>query len=302
MRAGALLVVSALVAGCGGSRGSVTPPPPEKVTVRAVGCVGMTVSDLARSADLFTRVLDFRAHGELAEVDGFRRARLDLGTECVELSEPLGGPRRAVPADSQSNDRWFQHVAIVVRDVDAAYARLEANHVPHASVAPQTLPAWNPSAANIRAYYFKDPDGHTLEIIGFPADKGQARWHSPPGDALFLGIDHTAIVSQDTGASLAFYVGSLGLRVAGGSENYGPEQERLNAVPGAHLRITTLRAGEGPGVELLEYLAPRTGRSMPSDERPDDLIHWRTTLFADGIDSPRSLRDPDGHLMEMHPR
>ncbi len=46
--------------------------------------------------------------------------------------------------------------------------------------------------------------------------------------------------------------------MAGTSENHGLEQERLNNVFGARLRITALRAARGPGVELLEYLAPRT--------------------------------------------
>jgi catechol 2,3-dioxygenase-like lactoylglutathione lyase family enzyme len=282
--------------------------------VRAVGCVGVTVGTLDRSVAFFRDVLDFTdpreevlsgaPFGALDDVPGerARRVRLELGHECVELSEPLGGIRRPVPADSRSDDRWFQHVAIVVRDMDTAFARLEAHGVVHASVAPQTLPAWNAGAAGIRAYYFKDPDGHTLEAIWFPPGKGAARWHEPPGDHLFLGIDHTAIAAGDTQASLAFYVGRLGLHVAGGSENYGPEQERLNAVPGAHLRITTLRADEGPGIELLEYLAPRSGRPMPADERADDAVHWRTTLFAPAPLSPRSLRDPDGHVMEIHPR
>jgi catechol 2,3-dioxygenase-like lactoylglutathione lyase family enzyme len=284
------------------------------LAVRAVGCVGMTVTNLDRAEQFYEHVLTFRkepeavlegdAHAALDAVPGARtrRVHMDLGTECVELSEPLGGTRRPIPPDSHSNDRWFQHVAIVVSDMDRAYAWLEANHVAHASVAPQQLPEWNRNAANIRAYYFKDPDGHTLEVIWFPADKGQPRWHTPPVDAVFLGIDHTAIAVADTEASVAFYVRHLGFHVAGGSENWGPEQERLNNVPGAHLRITTLRVDEGPGVELLEYLSPRTGRPMPADERADDLIHWRTTLFADDAYSPQTLRDPDGHAMEIHPR
>ncbi len=64
----------------------------------------------------------------------------------------------------------------------------------------------------------------------------------------------------DTVASLRYYRDVLGLQVAGESENFGPEQERLNNALGARLRITTLRAAAGPGVELLEYLAPRDGR------------------------------------------
>jgi hypothetical protein len=45
--------------------------------------------------------------------------------------------------------------------------------------------------------------------------------------------------------SAPYYRDRLGLRVAGESGNHGTEQERLNNVPGAHLRITALRAEEG---------------------------------------------------------
>ena len=67
-----------------------------------------------------------------------------------------------------------------------------------------------------------------------------------------------------------------GMQVAGESENYGPEQERLNNVFGARLRITALRAQAGPGIEFLEYLAPRDGRPYPADAKPNDLVHWQT--------------------------
>ena len=45
---------------------------------------------------------------------------------------------------------------------------------------------------------------------------------------------------------MRFYRDALGLRVAGESTNYGPEQERLNNVFGARLQITGLRAAEAP--------------------------------------------------------
>ena len=103
---------------------------------------------------------------------------------------------------------------------------------------------------------------------------------------MFLGIDHTAIVVGDTDASLRLYRDVLGLQVVGRSENHGPEQERLNAVTGARLRITTLRAADGPGIELLEYLAPRTGRALPVDAALTDLVAWRTLLT---VSSPSAL-------------
>jgi hypothetical protein len=64
----------------------------------------------------------------------------------------------------------------------------------------------------------------------------------------------------------------------GTSLNYGTEQEHLNNVFGARLRITSLRGEDGPGIEFLEYLAPGDGRSIPADLHSNDLARWQTTL------------------------
>ena len=172
--------------------------------------------------------------------------------------------------------------------MDQAYAVLCKHHVRYASSGPQRLPDWNKNAGGIKAFYFKDPDGHALEILQFPEGKGDPKWRAlatQNTDKLFLGIDHTAIVVSDTDASLRFYRDALGMRVAGESENYGIEQERLNNVFGAHLRITSLRAEAGPGIEFLEYLAPRDGRPTLNDKKANDLAHWQTKLVTDDIES-----------------
>src|SRR5262245_20050750 len=307
--------------------------------VRAVDAVGMTVADMDRSVAFygqvlgFTKVSDVEAWGEdyerLQGVFGLRMrvVRMRLGDEQIELTEYLTPRGRPVPVDSRSHDRWFQHIAIIVSDMDRAYAWLRQHRVEHASSAPQRLPDWNPKAGGIRAFYFKDPDGHPLEVLWFPAGKGDPKWHRPT-DQLFLGIDHTAIVVASTEMSLACYRDTLGLRVAGESENYGPEQERLNNVFGAHLRITTLRAPAGPGVEFLEYLTPRDGRPVPADSRANDLAHWQTVLVSHdseavarairssscdalspavvtltdralGFTKGLLIRDPDGHALAV---
>ncbi len=281
---------------------SAGPPVAPPAPIRAVAAVGMTVSDLDRSLAFYTEVLGFERVSEtevwgldwdrLQAVFGIhvRVARLRLGDEMLDLWEYLTPRGRPLPADSQSHDRWFQHVAIIVSDMDRAYAWLHSHRVEHVSPAPQRLPDWNPNAGGIRAFYFKDPDGHPLEVLWFPMGKGDPKWHQPT-DRLFLGIDHTAIVVGDTEASLRCYRDALGLRVAGESENYGPEQEYLNHVFGAHLRITSLRAAAGPGVEFLEYLTPRDGRPIPPDLRANDLGHWQTVLVATDADAlSRALR------------
>jgi catechol 2,3-dioxygenase-like lactoylglutathione lyase family enzyme len=303
---------------------------------RAVEAVGVTVSDIDRAVAFYSGVLTFQkvsdvevagdAFEHLEGVFGARArvVRMKLGDEQIELTEYLAPRGRPVPVDSRSQDRWFQHVAIIVSDMDRAYAVLRAHNVQHASTGPQRLPDWNPNAGGIKAFYFKDPDGHTLEILEFPPGKGLARWHAR-SDKLFLGIDHTAIVSASTDASLGFYRDVLGMTVAGTSENSGTEQEHLNNVFGARLRITALRASAGPGVELLEYVAPTDGRPYPADAKANDLFHWQT-IFATGDaviaeralrsarvhfvspgvvalgDTARSgvVRDPDGHAVVVH--
>src|SRR6185436_12144065 len=132
----------------------------------------------------------------------------------------------------------------------------------------------------------RDPDRHFLEILQFPPDKGLAKWRR--ADRLFLGIDHTAIVVGDTDQSLKLYRDGFQMKIAGESENYGTEQEHLNGVFGARLRITALRADEGPGIELLEYLAPRDGLPTPLDLRANDIAHWQTTLIAN---APAGIND-----------
>ncbi len=88
---------------------------------------------------------------------------------------------RPIPQDSRSLDHWFQHIAIVVRDMDQAYEKLRRNKVKHVSTAPQTLPAWNKDAGGIKAFYFRDPEDHVLEIIWFPPGKGSPKWQRAAG-------------------------------------------------------------------------------------------------------------------------
>lgn len=305
-RASVLVLVGVTIAA--GAPGGADEPR-EKCAARTVSTVGITVSDLDEAVAFYAGVLDFERTGS-AEVagEGVERltgvfgarcltATMQLGQESIVLTEYLAPEGRPIPADSRSNDRWFQHIAIVVSDIDRAYAHLRSHRVRHASSGPQTLPQWNEIAAGISAFYFKDLDGHVLEVIHFPSGKGDPRWHQPT-QSLFLGIDHTAIVVTDTERSVAFYGGALGLRVVGASENHGAEQEHLNNIFGARLRITTLRAPSGLGVELLEYLAPTDGRPYPSDGRANDLWNWHTTIIMPDVKcAAETARSRGGQLV-----
>jgi catechol 2,3-dioxygenase-like lactoylglutathione lyase family enzyme len=308
-------------------------------SITAVNAVCITVSDMDRALDFYTRVLPFQKISDIEVADEeyehlqgvfglrIRVVHLQLGDEFIELMDYLTPEGRPVPVDMRSNDHSFQHIAIIVKDMDRAYKWLRENKVQHASTGPQRLPDWNKNAGGIQAFYFRDPDGHFLEILQFPEGKGDPKWHRET-DQLFIGIDHTAIVVSDTEKSLRFYRDVLGMKVAGESENYGTEQEHLNNVFGAHLRITALRAASGPGIEFLEYLAPSDGRPSPQDLRANDLSYWQTQLKTDkaediataliksksdfistgivslpkkelGFSESLIVRDPDGHAIQI---
>ena len=296
------------------------------VYVSHVGCPGISVASLQRSIAFYTGVLDFKVDGienssTIARLEAgmpattrANTAHLVLGDECLDLSEYTSPRGRAYPRDSRGNDRWFQHIAIVVSNMDQAFSRVRNAGVRSVSNEPQTLPAWNKDAGGIQAFYFRDPDGHYLELIHFPPGKGQAKWQRRSGK-LFLGIDHTAIVVSHIRRSIAFYCGQLHFNVTGRSDNYGPEQEHLSGVPHAHVLIASLRVDSGIGIELLDYLTPASGRSIPADSRPDDIASWQTPLELASASSSLEegdvhwvkfpaghaawIKDPDGHVLEL---
>lgn len=261
-----------------------------------VESVTITVSDIEEIAPFYTEVLPFREsdrftldkktaaalYGSGMNSTTVNLVKLELGDEHIYLQEFEGADGRAIPADSKSNDLWFQHIAIVVSDMEQAYAGLRDHNVTHVSTFPQTLPENIPAAAGIKAFYFRDPDGHNLELIWFPEEKGNPRWQEGTSD-LYLGIDHTAIAVSNTDTQKEFYEVVLGLEEMGSSENFGTEQEHLNQVFGARLDITGLASENGIGVEFLEYITPPGGRPYPTSSQPSDLWHWHTTIIVDDI-------------------
>ncbi len=311
------------------------------IHVSRLAMIGFTVADMERSIAFYTQVLDFQkvtdirvTGAEYEKLEGVfaanaRIVHLQLGDQIVELTAYTSPPDgRPIPVPSRSNDLWFEHMAIVVSDMDKAYAQLQQFGVRQISPEPQTIPASNVPAAGIKAIKFRDPDNHNLELLWFPEDKGLARWHKA-SNRLFLGIDHTAITVGSTEASLGFYRDLLGMKVAGGSLNMGPTQEYLDGTFGARVRVTAVvPADVPPHVEFLQYEAPPGGRPMPLDTQADDLWHWQTTLEVEDVRAAADallaagvrfisaevvtmpseplgfaravmVRDPDGHAMRL---
>ena len=317
---------------------------------------GFTCRDAEALAGFYERELGFRrddSHtirgGTYAELIGLRDSQLHLiqlhlGEETLELTQVLQlgpglRPGRPIPADSRSCDRWFQHICIVVNAMERAAAPLQAavaaGSLQPISSSPQTLPEWNRGAAGIQAYKLHDPEGHCLELLQFPPDKGDARWHATPPTpgspgSLFLGIDHSAIANADTPRSCAFYEQLLGLRLGGDGVNSGIEQDHLDGLSGTEVHITAHRCPSGPGIECLNYLQPGGGRPLPDDQSAADTAHWQIRLAVSDLDAITSrvetfggrcvagpldlepeqatalgfrrglqIRDPDGHALQL---
>ena len=244
--------------------------------------ISRVVADLDRTAAFYGQALGFETISRRDDT-----AVMRLGDVVVALVRPvaLGLP---YPPDGRSDDLWFQHLAIVVADMDAAYAHLcgFGGWQAISEGGPQLLP---PDNGSVRAFKFRDPDGHPLELIWFPADPAQ--------NELFTRIDHSAVAVRHAARSAGFYR-ALGFHVAARAFNHGPAQDRLDGLPDAVARIISLRppASESAGLELLGYQPP--GRLAPASRPEDQVTDWMLVM-VDGTGSPRAVRDPDGHRLVL---
>src|SRR5262249_5154164 len=214
---------------------------------------------------------------------GFETLTMRLGKQEVEFIRFQERGRR-YPADSRSQDLWFQHFAIIVSDMDRAFDRLrQFPFTPISTGGPQTLP---PQNGSVRAFKFRDPDGHPLELLYFPPGQGRPIWQQHANDSIFLGIDHSAIGISDTSVSSAFYSDILGMTQAYTTTNRGPTQEALDGTFNAVVRISGFRpiSAHGPGLEFLEYRTPPTGRPAPVDTASNDLVHVHLWLQVDALE------------------
>ncbi len=283
--------------------------------LQRISSIGHNCRNAASSSHWYAQALGFRELDRqqfngpwLAELlqlpqAAIERRRLQLGQEILELwqFEPAG-PGETTPAATGAsacpagNDASFQHICIVSRDLEQAFGQ-GAHRCPQISSAPQRLPDWNPGAAGIWAVKFQDPEGHPLELLQFPADKGDQRWHQgsesgasdlvgkgQPQADLCLGLDHTAISVRDTESSLQFYSGLLGMTMAGQGHNHGPEQDAMDGLQGTDVLISSLRpASPGMGIELLNYRQPKGGQGPRPNPRANEQVEWRIGAVVDDL-------------------
>jgi catechol 2,3-dioxygenase-like lactoylglutathione lyase family enzyme len=172
---------------------------------------------------------------------------------------------------------------------------------------PERLPQ---SSGGVTAFKFRDPEGHPLEFLEFPAQP-----RSPAhGRKLFLDIDHSAISVANTQGSVAFYT-ALGLHVGATFLNAGIEQQRLDSVQDPEVEVTALQCATDakPHIELLRYRGSYDRSGILA--QPDDIASTRLVCTVQTLESivaicqrlpgqvirqdtaTALLRDPDGHLI-----
>lgn len=236
---------------------------------------------------------------------------LRLGNERLELVS-FREHGRSYPAERSSDDPWFQHFAIVVADMHAAYARLrectDIAWTPITQPAPQRLPD---SSGGVTAFKFRDPEGHPLELLEFPPTRIPPQWRERLREprsfpSPFVGIDHSAIVVRNCPRSMEFYQRQLGLVRVGGSFNRGPEQAALDALPEPRVQVVALAPSirQPPHLELLCYRSTANSELGPSEMASNDIA--ATRLIAEwigprdaGEPRERLIRDPDGHFLVL---
>lgn len=132
-----------------------------------------------RLAEFYIRAFGFARIEDTPKIDaGFaeliglangqvRVTSLNLGNQVITLAETQP-PGCSYPGDVPGWNPLFQHFAIVVSDMAAAYAKLRALHnwTAISTDGPQILP---PSSGGVTAFKFRDPEGHPLEMLAFCA-------------------------------------------------------------------------------------------------------------------------------------
>jgi catechol 2,3-dioxygenase-like lactoylglutathione lyase family enzyme len=235
--------------------------------VTPIRFVSLHVSDLARSLDFYTRLLDLTP---VATPEG--EAWVAAGAVVLRLREVASG--RAPGWVGDDLQKGFRHIGLKVADLDARVARLH-----DAGVRFHLEPL--DAAGGVRISFFYDPDGVLLEFI-----QGDLQYDRTWDDGLVAAeralpvpaaprFDHVAVTVENLQDAIDQYT-PIGFGVAG--------QLAQPADPRG-FEITYLHAG-GTVLEVFTYEAPK----RESPWRPDDdLLGFRAVGFTDP--APDDVRD-----------
>lgn len=147
--------------------------------ITGMGHTGVVVRDMEKMIAFYCEVFGFRlildtmVGGKETDnivdfaVERERIVVLQLGETQIELLEyrPSG---RDYPEDYRSNDLFGVHLAFLTDDMERDYALLKAKGMKIISRGPQRIPDEHPLFAGTKVLYFRDPEGHPLELLQMP--------------------------------------------------------------------------------------------------------------------------------------
>ena len=214
------------------------------------------------------------------------RCPMTLGESRLDL-DTFDLPGRRYPDRTNASDLVFQHLALVTDDAYAAWRRARgAGATPITRGDPVTLPQ---SSGGVTAIKFRDPEGHPLELLEFPAGSNPS-WQGRG----MMGIDHSAISIADLAASRRFYE-THGLAEGKRTLNQGSTQVALDGLDGVEVVVLPMNPPDKPPhVELLGYRQPagRPHQPLAANDVAATRIVWSANRDA-------LVRDPDGHLLQL---
>jgi catechol 2,3-dioxygenase-like lactoylglutathione lyase family enzyme len=127
----------------------------ERITTERVHHIRLTVTDVARSRDFYTRLLNFDQVGEFGQSLLFSNGSLILGLG------PSPDPARAANDRFDENRVGLDHLSLAVRsreDLDLALQALDAEGISHGDITDLG------EAIGICILPFRDPDNIQLEL------------------------------------------------------------------------------------------------------------------------------------------
>ncbi len=190
--------------------------------------IGFTVGDIDRETEFFAKAtavresLGFSHCGKRIRQDARRvqrqhahRSHEAWASRSLSLPVIFRPDWTAHSVPSYSNDEWFEHMAIVVSDMDAAYKILQDAQC----AADFRVSHHHPSIEYRGGWHQGDQVSRSgTSRSGIDLLSVQARVICPGRSraiSCFSGLDHTAMTVASTDKSVGFYRDLLGLRVGG---------------------------------------------------------------------------------------
>jgi catechol 2,3-dioxygenase-like lactoylglutathione lyase family enzyme len=291
LKKSATVLAGATVAPLLGAQGAWGGPAKGELNLVGTDHVGLTVPNIGEAVAWFRDVMGATAplsFGPIADPQGTlmhdllgvdARAVIDQVTVLrIGHSANIELFQYEAPGQLQTHPRnsdWSgHHIAFYVTDIDAAVAYMDAKGVER-FLGPFTLTGGPAAGQSIN--YFKTPFGTYIELISYP--KGMA-YQVPSVKPLWspkqngydaevttvpglLGIDHIGITVPDVASAAHWFEDVLGganpLTFGPFADPVGDFMHQLVDVdPRAIVdEIRMIRTGNGPGVELFQYEAPR---------------------------------------------